>query len=564
VYDCIGILKKDVRSRCKDTVAELRVVVSDLDLKHIVEPPDKVIEVLKDLVLPPSEIRDSGFGLHSIWRLKEAVDDIAGLEQAESIMARMAALLAGDPAPTHRAALLRRPGTDNTKVEGAPRRCHVIEQGGQEYDVTEFEDMFDLYGDRPLLTSKKEPSSGNGHTTPDGFKPPIDVDARLAEMRWHGPGDTAINIVQRDVMASMLKQGIALEEATAVILEATRKCVAGDPAAASIDWEDQKRTILWSGARWINKNPELAYTLPESLRRKFEALSSAGKRPSISKNRGGIFVRGLSEGEAGDDKKAGQPQAEAGDRGELRDFSKYVGQACRFGDPLPASLPMLVPFFVPAAKVLGYLGAQWGAFKTFLIADEGVGVATGTTWAGQKIANPGFVLHIELENSEMLLRSMAAAAARKVSGDLPIIFSEHMPPTIIRNGRVNPEWIDWCDGIGDYVRINAKGFGVPPRLVTLDAQNRFAGFRDEQSAAEGNVVINGLLYLVKKVDCGVQVADHLGKDASAGLRGTSVKHDGPYYILNCGETAKSDLTDTRYLSVMKMKGGEPALRRHST
>jgi hypothetical protein len=260
-----------------------------------------------------------------------------------------------------------------------------------------------------------------------------------------------------------------------------------------------------------------------------------------------------------DEPKAADPPKEevkrSDDNEKPRDFSKYVGQACRFGDPLPASLPMLVPFFVPAAKVLGYLGAQWGAFKTFLIADEGVGVATGTTWAGQKVANPGFVLHIELENSEMLLRSMAAATARSVSGDLPIIFSEHMPPTIIRNGRMNNEWIDWCDGIGDYVRINAKGFGVPPRLVTLDAQNRFAGFRDEQSSAEGNVVINGLLYLIKKVNCGVQVADHLGKDASAGLRGTSVKHDGPYYILNCGETAKSDLTETRYLSVMKMKGG---------
>jgi hypothetical protein len=164
VYDCIGVLQDGARSRCKDTIAALDQIVADLDLKNIVQSRDEVIRCLKELVLPPSEIRDSGFGLHAVWRLKEAVDDEAGLAQAETIMKQLAGLLAGDPTPTHRAALLRHLGSDNTK-EGKPRPCSIIEETGVEYDISEFADMFDLYGDRPLLNSK--PESGKSSPTSD-------------------------------------------------------------------------------------------------------------------------------------------------------------------------------------------------------------------------------------------------------------------------------------------------------------------------------------------------------------------------------------------------------------
>ena len=143
VYDCIGKLKDGARSRNKETVAELDCIIADIDLKNIAEPSGQVLQTLRGLVLPPSEVRDSGFGLHAIWYLKEpASGDL--LEHAEALMKRMAALLAADPAPTHRAALLRRPGTDNTK-NGAPRKVCVIDSKATAYDVTELGDMVDLY-----------------------------------------------------------------------------------------------------------------------------------------------------------------------------------------------------------------------------------------------------------------------------------------------------------------------------------------------------------------------------------------------------------------------------------
>jgi putative DNA primase/helicase len=116
IYYCIGLLKYGSRERKAATVAALPCIVVDLDLKNITEAREEVIACLKRLALPPSEIRDSGNGLHAVWWFKEPATDEAGMAQAEALMKRMARLLAADPAPTHRAALLRVPGTHNSKA----------------------------------------------------------------------------------------------------------------------------------------------------------------------------------------------------------------------------------------------------------------------------------------------------------------------------------------------------------------------------------------------------------------------------------------------------------------
>jgi hypothetical protein len=160
VYECIGLVGE--RRRAKDTVVSLAQIVVDLDLKNIEQSRDEVIQCVRALVLPPSDIIDSGHGLHPKWRLKEPLTDDAGMTQTETIMKQLVALLAGDPAPTHRAALLRCVGSHNTK-DGESRECRVLESTGAEYDITEFADMFDLYGARTLLSYKSilEKSNAN-------------------------------------------------------------------------------------------------------------------------------------------------------------------------------------------------------------------------------------------------------------------------------------------------------------------------------------------------------------------------------------------------------------------
>src|SRR5262249_53577679 len=153
--------------------------------------------------------------------------DAAGLDQAEAIMKRLAGLLAGDQAPTHRAALLRRPGSDNTKG-GFHRPCCVLESTAATYDVGEFEDLFDLYADRPLLHYKQpaeapagSKSKANGAQSSDDWNGPVDVEARLAAMRYGGANGTSVNDAQKSVIPALLWRGIHPDAVIETVVNAT-------------------------------------------------------------------------------------------------------------------------------------------------------------------------------------------------------------------------------------------------------------------------------------------------------------------------------------------------------
>jgi hypothetical protein len=76
-----------------------------------------------------------------------------------------------------------------------------------------------------------------------------------------------------------------------------------------------------------------------------------------------------------------------------------LGPVWEFGDPVPPEEPMLVPVFVPARPLLGYIGGQRSTFKTFVTNDLAVAIASGGEFAGQKVAYPGLVVQVELEGS---------------------------------------------------------------------------------------------------------------------------------------------------------------------
>jgi AAA domain len=218
----------------------------------------------------------------------------------------------------------------------------------------------------------------------------------------------------------------------------------------------------------------------------------------------------------------------------------------------------LVPHLLPQ-KGFGYLGGQWGTFKTFILNDLAVAVASERKFGGQQVALRGAVVQIELEGSQGELRVQAAAAAREVGGlNLPIVHLSVEPPTIMINGRPNPAWRGWSNDLAKYAQDFAAYHEVPLALITIDPQNRIAGFKDEQSSSEGQVVTNALWALSKNAGCFVLMSDHLGKDASAGLRGTSAKETNPLVILLTGET-KKDTYCRRELEVRKMRNGQAGL-----
>jgi hypothetical protein len=171
----------------------------------------------------------------------------------------------------------------------------------------------------------------------------------------------------------------------------------------------------------------------------------------------------------------------------------------------------------------------------------------------------GVVIQIELEGSHSELRLQAAADAREIDrGELPIVYLRSAPHTIMNNGKPNPEWPKWSKDLVRYAKEIAGYYELPLALITLDPQNCLAGFKDEQSSSEGQIVSNALNALWKQADCLVLAVDHLGKDASAGLRGTSAKETNPLFILSTGET-KKDIHAQRELVVRKMRNGAAGL-----
>jgi hypothetical protein len=267
VYYCVNPLVPDATRRCLETVAEITCLHVDLDFKDLEESADAIDQRLRQLPEPPTEVRDSGGGRHVIWNLREPIKrGDPDFEPTKVLLKRLTQCLCGDPAPAHIAALLRQPGTHNTK-RGEPVLCQTLWNGGGAVDPADIAAMLDLLQDAPLLT-RKGPESHNGHTQ---WKAPVDVEARLAQMKWQGTGDTAINVTQRDCSAKMLREDCSVEVVVDYIFEATRKAVAGELAANDWDWNEEKVQIEGLCYRHINKNHELGHLLPDYLRGRFEA-----------------------------------------------------------------------------------------------------------------------------------------------------------------------------------------------------------------------------------------------------------------------------------------------------
>ena len=217
VFQCINPLVPGARRSSLETVARLQFIYFDLDLQNIEASRDDVIKRLRGLSVEFIWVRDSGFGnLHVGIEIKDApLRDTPEYARVVTVWKRLAEKLAADPAPVHPAALIRCVGTHNKK-NGGNGLCHPLWNGGGPLDVTELEELDDLLAE-PLLTRKPK-TAREPHAELGDRKPPIDVEARLAAMKFGGPGDSSIHQTQLSCVASLLRGGVALKEATRIVL----------------------------------------------------------------------------------------------------------------------------------------------------------------------------------------------------------------------------------------------------------------------------------------------------------------------------------------------------------
>jgi hypothetical protein len=130
VFDAVNLYHDDASRRNAETVAALICVHVDIDLKDFSEDREQVRQRILALPCTPTVVIDSGHGFHVYYYFREPME-VASAEAAAAriVRARLVAWLGADPHGDQDCALMRRPGTTNSKDPNNPVACTIIAGG---------------------------------------------------------------------------------------------------------------------------------------------------------------------------------------------------------------------------------------------------------------------------------------------------------------------------------------------------------------------------------------------------------------------------------------------------
>jgi hypothetical protein len=527
VYCCINPLRAGATRRGIDTVGGIERLPVDIDFKDLTATPAEVEQRLRGLPLPPSWLRESGGGFHVGWELKEpvAADDAENFRQVCDLHKRLVAALSGDPAVAHPAALLRVIGTHNSK-RGEGVRVESLGGSGKPVDQSEIETLLELLPAEGLFARK---GGGNGHDRHSPFSEskrvtPVEVDERLAAMKFKGAGETAIHTTQLQVTAALLRTGSPLEDVVADVLEATCKAVTGDPRAAKWDWRQEEHDIRRMCCDFVSKAPELSAVLPEPLRASFEAALAQGKTAKIVYARHiGWHVRGFSNRTTPEDEPAKDKASPGAATARAHSWNYY--------DSSETTSPRwLVKSLLPETGV-GILAGQWGSFKTTAALDLAVSVMTGQAFAGQyRVKRKGAVLYFAVEGAGTLKARLEAIARHRGApeklpfawrGECPLLTAKGAGPEIVKH-------------VAEAAAHFEQAYGMPIALIWIDTYVTAAGLNgsgDDNDVVAAAKAFNALRFVSASTGAFVAVVDHYGKVLEAGTRGSSGKEGSADTVL---------------------------------
>jgi P4 family phage/plasmid primase-like protien len=226
MFFCVATVAKGSSTRNKETVRETIALHADIDFKGVVEDEAAIRAQVAKLRCQPTVIVRSGGGLHLYWCFKESLDTQEYLALIEGALRRLADIVAGDLAVCEVARLMRLPGTHNSKY-GDMREVVCERLDGPRYELDELEEW--MSEQQPVLTRKPPEPRPGVKAEPDdnpylkharewGYKPRLDVEARLASM-----SEGNVHITLRDVAASLIHAGEPFEAVVCLLMEAARK-----------------------------------------------------------------------------------------------------------------------------------------------------------------------------------------------------------------------------------------------------------------------------------------------------------------------------------------------------
>jgi P4 family phage/plasmid primase-like protien len=272
LFFCVSTLAPNARRRSKGSVSEINGLHADIDFKNVLATPEEVRRVIGQLMCPPSKVNFSGNGLHCYWLFKEALAATTeNIAKIENLLRLLADHVGGDPAVAEVARLMRLPGTHNTKNEAWVEVTAEIDRPIR-YGLDDLHDWLTIAG--PALHRKPKLNGGEPTADPflalaarQGLHVPIDVEARLLDMTYQGPGDSSIHQTQLSVTASLLT-GEPVDTVVAIVLSATR--AAAGNFGADWDWRREERAVGEMCDAWLRKHPEIKRAPKSAAARKSE------------------------------------------------------------------------------------------------------------------------------------------------------------------------------------------------------------------------------------------------------------------------------------------------------
>ena len=420
-FICVSTVRGGMK-RNKDNIAEICFLHTDIDFKDVTDDPATILTRLKRLRLPPALVVASGNGYHCYWPFKETlvvniVDGIETIERVEAALKLLADLCGGDMKVTQVAALMRLPGTHNSK-RGEWKEVEVVERkltaDGQIWRY-EFDDLEDMLSEAsPIVLRKLRPTPSADEINPflkyaamAGYKPPLDVERRLSLMCYMGGGDAAIHDTQISVTASLLNAGVPIDEVVATVLEATRSA-AGD-YGQRWNWTREERSLRKMCETWQKKHPVKTTPAPSGPK-------------AVNGNGAGATVHHLSEARA----KKEEPKPKSQKVIDRENMHVMIGSTI---------LKMLQDKNTPIMVVVDQLWRY----------DQGIWIAAESKGR--------YVLDTEIETC---IRALDLPSSLKLVAETRGWF--------FRNPEIHHEAMDW----DDHGKIAIRGGLIDPKTLTFE------------------------------------------------------------------------------------------------
>lgn len=269
IFFCISSTQN--RSHKKSDAKLCQVINLDIDLKEVTLDADAIILILLGMKYPPTRIHRSGNGIHAYWILEAPARPG---DELEAIQKKLARALGGDPSPTHAVAMMRMPGTYNTK-NGDWREVTVVHDSGVRYSLAALTEW-----DVPATILRKAPDQGDIYSQLGeeiGRKTPTDVEEALAQMEYLGTGKGGnVHHTYTVVVGALVTKGKDEEFVVRKLMKALKKL---DTKGEQWDMAREEATIRRMYADFKESN-ERQERQKEAL---FAELASARREKMIEK-----------------------------------------------------------------------------------------------------------------------------------------------------------------------------------------------------------------------------------------------------------------------------------------